>query len=361
MVSRLSFAITVAAALLLIQTTASTQSSFRYSPSNAKTKAGTGGNTLPFGIFGTARYQQVHGDLKGNAVRVTNLTFRRGGITRDIPDMIARTVELDLTMANSDFAKSTTTFDNNLKATGKAVAIKRKKISLPNIAKFTGPLPAWNVDLKFDTPWLYLGKDDLAWDLKIYSTTSTKVYFLDFATYGQSSGVTNFGTSCTASGQTRPMLMQQFVTAYGGDKINIQWRIFYGPKSKTSPSVIFAAGRASQIPVPGLCTRLYVISPALILGGNATGTNGVFASPLFALAWDKNLVGVKLYAQGFTFDPTQKGLPWAGTHRVQSDYPAQPKILGPVRRIWASNTAAKVGSTDGFNPNAGLAVRMGHQ
>ena len=327
---------------------------YRYSPNDARTKASGRGNTLPFGFFGTARYQQVHGDLTGSAVRVTHLSLRRAAINRDISTMVGRTVDVELTMAHSDFAKSTTTFDNNLKALGKTVAIKRKKIVFPNIAKYTGPLPPWNVDLKFDKTWLYLGKDDLAWDLKMFSTTSTSTYFLDFSTSKESGTATDYGTGCLASGQRERMLMMQFVIAQWGSKLQLQWRILNGPKNKTSPSVIFAAGAKSQILVPGLCTRLHVITPALVLAGNTTGADGIFQTPQFSLAWDRSFVGLELHTQGFSYDPTQKGLPWAGTQGIET------RIEGPVRRIWSSNPNATTGSSDQFG-NHGLAVRMQHQ
>ena len=343
--------------LALIASTLPAQG-FRYSPPDALTVSG-GGNTYPF-FFASQRYQQVHADVRGMAIVINELGFRRSPASTVYASAIARTIDAEVLMGNGDYATSTTTFASNYTSMP-TQAIVRKMINLPDITNPTTASPEpFNILFPFDTPFVYTGTTDLTWDILIHGNTSTGAYFCDARGGYNTAGVQNVGTGCVATGQMNTMLQQATVRTLPAPQnlIDFAPRIFYGPQA--AMCAILMATQTVNTPVPGLCSNLHVLNVVMTFPGMTATTNGVFTAS-FTVPFQQNYVGVPLAFQGVALDSGQSGIGVAVTNGAIATMVAQP-TLPPARRIWGAVNALN-GSTDmiGTTPNPyGLVTRFGH-
>jgi hypothetical protein len=313
---------------------------YRYSPSNALTTASSG-NTIPWNSS-AQRYQQVHGDLRTGPMLVQEISFRRGNSTSAHVGALARTLDAEVFVGNGDYATSTTTFATNYLAPPVNV-ITRKSINLPDLTAFAGNPAPFTIVLPFDNPHVYTGSNDLVWEIVIWSNTASGAYFTDAMNYTNFATTATVGVACTATGQTNPMLMQAFPRSVPGPTpmVDATWRIFYGPVASTG--IIFLGAAGTNLPIPGLCTNLYVDRFFHTFVGPTTGASGVFNAG-FLVPFDKGLIGIVVHAQGFAVDSGHPGLGLAATQGVSATIVDIPSV-GPVRRIYGGPTAP-TGTTD---------------
>ena len=128
--------------------------------------------SIPF-FAASYRYQQVHGDLKGTPRFFTGIGWRRDGMLLDTAQMFARTIDMELWLGDGDLATFGTTFASN-RVSPPTNAFVRKIVNAPDLVLRPDAMPApFTFNVVFDTPVLYLGLQDLLWEVVIHSNSST--------------------------------------------------------------------------------------------------------------------------------------------------------------------------------------------
>jgi hypothetical protein len=316
--------------------------SFTYSPSVAPTQNGNSNNVYPL-FFATSRYQQVHGDLRGAPRALNEIAWRRSG-TGPITGAVARTLDCELWIGNGDYATSSTVFATNF-TSAPVNAIVRRMVNVPdNTAPNTNP-PLFNVTFPFDAPWVYVGTTDLTWELVTHANTSTQSYILDAHNGSEIGAQALSGTACLASGQTARMQQSAvFRSIAWNNTLQLSWAFFNAPAAQ--PAAVLVGATSADLPVPGLCTNLYVGNIFLTLTGVTSGTS--FGTPTLTIPSQPAYVGAQLWSQGAVADPGQAGIPFALTQRHAATVPAPPGVAGPARRIYATSPVATTGGTETY-------------
>lgn len=323
--------------------------SYRYSPSTAPVHntSGSIGFVTPW-RDASVRYMQIHTDLRAGPMLVREIGFRRQDFGPG-PPMVARTIDCELFVGNGDYATSTQTFATNYLAPPANVVV-RKLVNLPDItASVSSPEP-FLILFPFDLLFVYLGLQDLVWDLSTYSNTAaTMLYAVDGHTHGSSAMPSMLGTGCFVTGQTSSMTQFTPLSAVPGPLPVLAMTLAFTFGPRNAPSSFMLGTSAVMTPIPGLCSFGMGNVVATLFG--TTDANGGLA--LYGSApWTPSFAGQRLYAQGAAYDATST---WpvrvAVSNVTATTVPSLPS-LPPVRRIWGPVTAA-TGTTD-FVPGGGL-------
>ena len=334
---------------------------FTYSPASSNTTDQNSNNTIPF-WSATHRYQQAHGSLRGAPRLMQAISIRRDGGLGAFASAVARTIDAEMFMAHTNFATVSATFATNY-AGAPVTTVTRKMINLPDWTANLGNPAPWFA-IPHDNPFAYTGTQDLLWEIKIYSTTSTGTYPADaFSGFAQDVGsATNvlFGTGCVATGRTSAMSISANIQSVNlTQSLRLQWSLSNGPAS--APCSVLVGLTGIDQPIPGLCSNLYVGNILLVLNGTKS-TGGSFTTPVIeATPFDPFWVGGKLFAQGAALDQGRTNpIPVSVSNRVESTIAAIPAgSPDKIRRSWVDNVAATTGSLS-ENYNFGLAVRFSH-
>jgi hypothetical protein len=262
-------------------------------------------------------------------------------------------------MAHSDHSKVSATFSSNYASTPTTV-MKRKNVNIPNTQPppGTGKLAPWNILFPFDSTWVYDGKQDLAWELHLYTVLS-QTYFVDSTSTGVSGQNTSFGTGCVATGQTRNMLQQFGVTLKPWRNTVEYWtRLFYGPTVARAGIALGAKRTAVDV---SWCTKVYT-EPLMVWFGKTGTGNGIFNGvpyPGIKLQWQASFANVTFYTQGFAEDAKQPG-GLALTQGLQTAVPPMPTDTRTASRIYTSQGNPTTAS--GFlGEGYGLDTRFQHK
>ena len=314
------------------------------SPSAMATTEGNSNNTFPFNnVF---RYQQVHGDLRGNPFLMKGIQIRGDGSFNSL----ARTVDMEIVVSNGPYVGFSQVFDAN-HGPLRFAAFLRKTVNLPALTMPTPPPAMFTVLFPFDAMYPHVGSFDVVWEARVHSNTSTSSYIMD-ANSGSPLDVnsrtsTPLGTGCTATGRTLAMAAgSQFHTYAAAAQFAVVFWSTNGPASL--PGVMLVGASALDLPIPGLCSNLYV-SPLMTFGGT-TNADGLHVVGPFAVAYDPALVGLTLMHQSAGLDPTRTDpVKVAVSNRATNSLPPQPAGgAAPIRRLWLSgNATGALGSMDG--------------
>lgn len=335
-------------AVLALAGLASAQSSL-ISPVEVASREGSNNNTYPFNA--TFRYMQIHGDLRGNLQLIQRMSFRRDGLLT--ATSASRSLDIELSIGDSDYANRSTTFASNFTSTPSMVFSGTVNFpSLPQPVSMPGPYAAV---VSFTAPWLYVGTADLAWDWVTRSTSSTGSYYGDAhrelsSSYGSSLAL---GTGCTAGGQILPMQLTTYVRAITSSNLfNFTSRGKYGAGGAIG--AILLGQTNPKLPFP-ICNRTLYTDGLLSLPITAS-TTGTFGISNQTLPYAAAFAGVKFYSQAYTADATQSPLPVAVSNGVESVVPALPGNLGKYCRIYSRlNPMATTGS---ISDNYALVTRF---
>lgn len=261
---------------------------------------------------GMHRWQQVHGELKGQALAITQLSFRQGGHNSTTAQ--GRTVTCELYMGPSNYANLSSTFANNWNGTPQQVTASRTV----NVPAFTSPpaggYPApFNVTIPLDTPYMHSGQDGLAWELRVTNLSFDDWTYFDYHRWSADtrSGQRRIGQGCLASTTNPPTLPRHYMDSYlranfDNNEYRFQWRSWYGPKNQ--PTAILLGTREVNIPIPGLlCTNIYVDGIFASINGTTPNSGHWTNTPLFSWPYDPTWVGFKVYSQTIGIDPNQAG------------------------------------------------------
>lgn len=329
--------------------------SYTVSPSAFTNTPGGNSNTIPF-WSATHRYQQIHGDMKGTPRVILGMSLRKGTSTSS--SGIARTLDVEVSMCNSNFAASSTTFAANYVGTP-VVVLPRQTVNLPDWTFSQGTPEPWSIVIPYTTPWPYTGQNDLLWEWVIHSTTSTGSYFAD--AYSGSNAdranatIVNLGTGCLATGKTS--VMSQTLTCYtttSNKKLNFGLSGANAPNSV--PAAVMVGPVNPNLTVPGLCEKVFVV-PLWTLPVTTSASGGI-SVPLFQADYDPNWAGAKLYVQSVAVDVGQSGLPFALSRGQEATLPVLSPGAYPIQRIWSNSNTATTGSKETYA--YGLVTRFTH-
>lgn len=281
---------------------------FVVSPVAYSTSEGGFAMSVPFSRP-QVRYQQVHGDLRGDPRLFTGLALRRDGLTTATTG-VSRLLDLDLCLAHSNFAAVTNNFTANYVGEPTLV-ISRKALSTPDWS--TPPLnpPApFDFMLAFDTPASYSGAADLLWELKIYSNNAAPGYdfVADFADPDESDALSQtIGTPCVSSGQADGYVLLGTIAALANGEYRFRAQGLYAPPSCPLNFLLFGVSDPN-INYSWLCAPLRS-SAEVVLMMPAADQLGSWTQPSLFFAANPYWVGFELYWQGGSVDYGQPGLP----------------------------------------------------
>jgi hypothetical protein len=315
------------------------------SPASLATIEGNSNNTYPFNnnMF---RYQQVHGDLRGTPFLMKGIHIRGDGMYASP----ARTVDLELIVSNGPYVGFSQVFDAN-HGQIRFVTFTRKFVNLPALAVPPAPPAPFTVIFPFDMLYPHTGNFDVVWEARIHGNTTSASYIMDAHSHSPadvtSRTSTPFGTGCTASGRSLAVAAgSQFHAYAAAAQFAAMFWSANGPASL--PSTMLLGTSALDVPVPGLCSNLYVAP--LITVAAVTTADGLHAVGPLVLPYDPALVGLTLMHQTAGIDPTRSdAIKVAVSNRATNSVPAPPAGgAAPIRRLWLlGNATGPVGSMDG--------------
>ena len=331
------------ACLTLLAATAAAQN-YVVSPAYCAVAEGGSNNTIPFwGTTGYYRYQQPMSDLKGTPRVFTEIAWRRDGQLGTTASYAARTIDMEISLADTDMATFSTTFASNYFNPPVNVFLRRM-VNTPDHTTQPPVLPApWTFALPFDTPFVYSGVKDLLYDITCHSFTTMNSYPLDAtsgATPSAIGGFTSNGTGCTtANGQMT--LRATFTISSSANSLALVWNVLRGPASATSAILVGIAD--PNAPIPGLCGMLHTDGTVLNISGT-TSTAGTLNTPVVTLTpYNPAWAGFPLTAQAASVDATQTGLPVAVSNGITSRIPPLPTAT-PSHRLYSSTLNALTGT-----------------
>jgi hypothetical protein len=328
-----------------------------YSPAGAAAAEQNAATSLPWSSS-TARWQQVHADLRGAPRALAALGLRRDGAAGTVTAAVARTATVELALGHGALAGFGATFADNY-ADVPVVVFDPKPVNLPAWVAPQGAPAPWSLQFAFDRPFAYDGAGDLVWELLVHATTAAAEYpadaFLGSGATGNGSQSTT-GTGCNAWNSGGPVAIAAAAWSNPlAGRLELHWRV--RNTVAVSLTAVFVGTGNPNLPLPELCANLQVDGIFHLVLGNSDGA-GRFATPVQAVTWDPVLAGVRLHAQAGTIDhwqtvPVQLALS-NGAAVTVAPLAAQPGI----RRAWAGDVTAARGDVDAGGNAGGLAIRL---
>ena len=235
---------------------------------------------------------------------------------------VARTAELTLIMAHTDYATFSSTYARNYKDMPVTV-FARKTINLPAWTPITGTAPApFDLKVPYDLPWVYNRVDALLWEGVVTNTGAAGRYSDDWfsaAAANDWSMTIQESAGCTTANGPFQKRDGYRTTA---SALNVGWEVRGGP-SNAAVTVLLGA-QLQSVAVPGLCAPLAVL-PLLTLPLGTTDGAGALPLGATSLTWNPTLAGAEVAAQAAALDVTQPGLPIAVSNGTRT---VLPKVLG---------------------------------
>lgn len=333
----------------------------RVSPTPFTGLEGNGATSYPFSAA-LFRFQQIHADLRGGAAQVAALAWRRDAGSGGGPGL-ARTVDLDLTLAEGDAATAGPVFAANALA-NVTTAVARKNVALPDWRSQPPAAPAsFTARIALDAPWTYGGSLDLLWEVRVFANSAAgDLYLADYgfpATPPRYLAATRArGSGCqTNSHPGLPMTLSASLWSEPSGLCFLQWFVDRAPSQALGAAVLLGVVDP-DLPVPGFCASGLRCEPLLVLPPAApVGANGACQTALFAIPWDPSFRGATLTSQALAYDAQQPGLPLAGSNGLHCDLPyALPPTVTPLTRVYAGHPLLAQGAL--FRGTGGLVTRF---
>ena len=317
------------------------------SPAGHATVEGNSNNVYPWGQT-QSHYQQIHADLRSRQLVILGLAWRRDG---QFSTPAANTLDLELSVGDSDYTKATTTFASNCVGTP-TVAVKRKKIVMPSwiwtisTPRLPGP---FDFEIPFDTPWLFSGKQDFLWEVRLFSSPAARAIAdaTRLVIPGNAAKSFALGKGCTLAGQTKPMTLEASLLVDSAWKMSLQWLCRHTAPSAASNVVLIGLSNPAAA-IPGLCSQKLYTDALLSFAAPASNASGIFTTTkVTAYSW-AGLTGKSFYAQAFSRDPNQTPIPFAASNGLATIVPP-PGNGGPWLRIWNNSSATALSGSMGMN------------
>jgi hypothetical protein len=327
-------------------------------PAHYATWEGTSLSGVPFsGTAFPVRLQQVHDEPSGAVRSIQFLAFRSSAVAPDLRFQ-RRTVDVDVWMGHGSLAGVTSNFAANYLAPPQNVFVRRT-VNTPDYSGGSTSSPA-PFDLRFllDAAFVHNGVDDFVWEVNVFGASGTgSAVPLDSVVSGMNLVIpSNYelnGTGCTFG--ARPMTLRP-TGSLQGFPVNAwiqDWTATDAPPS--SPAVLMVGTTNPNLPVPGLCTNLYVL-PLLQAGGTTDGAGSFDPFPPTAptprIPYSASSVGARLEAQVAVVDVTGP-LRLYATNGASTILPPWTPAVG-IARLYQTPTVAPSLST-----TTGLVVEVG--
>ena len=349
---------------LLLTAALAAQPNYSYSPVNYATVEGPSSTSVPFTMTTRGpgyRMQQVHGDLKGPGVRVlTAMSFRRNGTTATNSVANSRTLDMQLSIGDADYATVGPVFAANYIGTPK-VAIARKNVVTPDWKQQPPVQPApFDFTMAFDAPVVYLATQDFLYDIQIFanSSPSTDTFTADYASPAFANAATSMlGTGCTTVGMPGPYNLLGTIGALSTGEYRVGPQGFYTPAN--SLNVLLLGFNDPNTAIPGLCTNVRS-SADVILPMPTSNASGVWTMPLTYFPGNGYYTGAVLYWQGVSVDPSQSGIGVSLSHGVKLTLQAIPTVppFAKAKR-YANGISATATDAESVS-DGGLVIQLSH-
>jgi hypothetical protein len=291
-------------------------------------------------------FQQIHADLGTVPRAFGQLAFRQSYAN---VQAVARSVDLELLVGDSDFRLRSRTFASNFRSPP-VLAIARRRVSLPDhtgnpAGGYPGPFDAV---LPFDNVYVFLGTADLAWQVTAFDDSTTQqgraaYYPLDGFRYDEGATAANneYGTGCIPTGRFTPMRGSQLTRSFWFPQPTVSLQLGTAQATRNAPIVVQLGTAAANVAIPGLCGPLLVGQVAAEVYG-ATDPAGTFAASPFTFAFAPRYVGLRLYTQAITFESRGAELPFCLSTGASFTVPALPRRPANVASVFATGVAAPV-------------------
>ncbi len=335
------------------------QTKYLVSPQGNTTVEGSSNNTFPF-YNKTFTYMQVHDDLAGRPRIIREIAFRKDGkITGSLASCTVN-ISLWISTAKVTSGSASTTYASN-HGPDLVQVLNKTNINFPAASPTTTPPAPFTQVIPFPTkPFVYKGKGSLAWEVRVYSTTSLSSRPLD--AQSSYSSYQRFGSGCQATGQNAPPYNYGYVRD-STTVPNAYMLYCYARNLAKSQPYVWMIGRSNTkfggfklplnlSPFGGVGCSLY-IAPILAIGGttNASGYVSTYNNPV-TFPKSPFLAGMKIYTQFLSADPGRAPLPAVFTDGCAITIPGNV----PVCRIYSyGNPNALTGSKTG---SYGLVTRF---
>jgi len=322
---------------------------FVSSPTGYEFSEGSSDSRDVLGTMPLLRYQQVD-STSGALSNRTQLAFRRDGWLFTSSEYRARTIDVEVVMAESSVENLSSTFASNYLG-NQAVVVTRKQIQLPDWTQRPIVPPAsLDAIIPLDTAWSYAGKQasnrDMLWEFKVWGNTEAGreypfdlEYVIPNATFGtrapSRSGHVDLGSGCqVALGEAH---MDVDVFNYG-NKFTLDAHLHTAPNS---PVTLMIGLFNANLSHPALCAKLHVIGIVNIAVGIA-GPTGDFDIDIDPITYNPAYIGADMYFQTVAPDTSQASggyWPLALSSGAKLTVPGDPQ--GPaVGRLWAPDPNA---------------------
>ncbi|MHC4514662.1 MAG: hypothetical protein ACYTGW_04805 [Planctomycetota bacterium] len=318
------------------------------SPLGYDTKEGATDHAYILGNRVGLTWQQIDSTLRGRVLSVKSIAWRRDGNLATNAAYVKRTMEVEIFLANSELTKISKTHSANYVGTPTRV-VNKKTVSAPDwtAAPTTAPAP-FNFKVPFDTGWVFLGKNDFLWEVRVtknsYTGTAFSNYPFDFQYVVSGSSFNNnpstpststaLGTGCTASGKTSPFTLSTVLYNHGV-KFRLQNSATNGPAT-TQVNAYFSI-KDPNLAIPGWCERVHVDPMWLLPLGKTSTTGSVGPTTLDNIPYNRNLIGFPIFVQAGALD-TGRGI-FILSNGVKFAAGADPKYP-KVGRIYTYNTTS---------------------
>jgi hypothetical protein len=313
------------------------------SPSGYDSVEGAGRHAHVLASTTALSWQQIDSTTRSASARtLTSIAWRRDGTTATNAAFAARVVEnLTVRLAHSSLAAISVDLDQNYKDTP-AVVFGPRNVNAPDWRNQPASPAPFDFKLTFDTPWVYNGRDDLLWEVRADKVTPAPTalanYPFDFqpasGSFRTTLRGTSVGTGCTATGQTRSMVLATLMHNTSA-RFELQASFNFGPAN--APAVLFLDVQDANLTVPGLCAAVRATPLVLLPLGAGSPTGAVASSWLRTLPYIPSLVGANLWLQAAALDTGRTGIRLALSQGKRQTLPATPAVPN-VGRVYTYTT-----------------------
>ena len=300
-------------------------------------------NTWPWtGVF---RYQQIYTDLGGTAKVLSGLAWRRNQDQFLPTGNPTRALDMEIWTCDGNATTFTTTFANNYIGTPVNTFL-RKVVNTPDwrlpIVQRPGPFDWFVLN---DVPYVYLGVNDLIYEILMHSSSSGSTFMCDSAVTTPSTSAPAYGTYTSVGSGCATTLgtfsLRSQIQRSPTSVISFAWDVFAGPAS--APGAVLLGLAPLNVAISGLCTNLYTDGGLLSIPFTTSATGAATTAALTA-PYDPAWSSLVISAQAAAADASQPFfMPLAATQGTRCEVPpALPAARG--YRLWAFTTSALTGT-----------------
>ena len=286
------------------------------------------------------RTMQVIDQSNNRPRAIRTLAFRR--LAGRTSSAATGTLDIEIVMAECPWGLVDTHFDSNQQI-GRSVVLKGK-VNLPDWRTATTS-PKFDMIFTFTKPFVYTRRAALLWTIRYSNSTSgTRVMDRAFGAIQTRATGATLGAGCTGTADT--MRLDNSGNYAAG--VGMHFLVGATGAPANAPAWLLVDGKASNINVPGLCTRLRALPTLLVPIGKANA-RGILTKKYLNIPYIAGLQGATLVTQVMFFDPSQRGLPFRLTGGRTANMPSSGNVNGTASAYaWASGATATQAIGDWF-------------